>query len=336
MKGVNRDRALLKRLVESYGKEDVSKYVRHLNEYELGGFDWGDPIYPQNYYAKYGLDNQDEIPFNVMEYLWFIGKYAVEFRTILTQGLDPKQSKYRDVQGMSIDEIEYWDKVVDPIAGLMSNKTNIKDDEHQITREDILDYVDVYQKLRTCPVSSLQNASRVLMAFVNEIKNGEVEGGVENDRAALESLVSAYGKKDVTNYVNHLDENIFRDAGAAYRRTFDKEGIESSIKEIKALVMDYTGRKLDLMAQTWSIASWMDEALSENGMNSLEFYHLLQSYDNILHEIGNLALYTKKGYNMTSKLNSFEQQLNQMLDTIETVVTRAQELANEGRASILA
>ncbi len=159
---------------------------------------------------------------------------------------------------------------------------------------------------------------------------------VNRDRAVLKHLVESYGKKDVANYVNHLDENVFKDVGAAYRRTFDKEGIDSSIKEIKALVMDYTGRKLDLIAKTWSIASWMDEALSENGMNSLEFYHLLQRYDNILHEIGNLALYTKKGYNMTTRLNSFEQQLNQMLDAIETIVTRAQELAAEGRARRLA
>lgn len=207
MKTIDRDRNSLKRLVESYGKKDVMQYVNHLDEYMLGGNDWGDHTYNDNYYRKYGLANEDEIPYPAMNSLWFLGFFADKFRTILSNNLDPKKDNNPDVRGMRMQEIEYWDKVLDPIAGLMSNKTNIEGDDHQITKQDVLQYRSIYEKLLTSPVNLLKSSAQQLVNFCKEISDSRRVGeSVKTDRNTLKALVEAYGKKDVVNYINHLDE----------------------------------------------------------------------------------------------------------------------------------
>lgn len=209
MKTIDKDRNSLKRLVEAYGKEDVMKYVNHLDEYMLGGNDWGEHTYQDNHYRKYGLANEDEIPYYAMSALWFLGFFADKFITILSNNLDPKTDKNPDVRGMDIQEIEYWDKVLDPIAGLMSNKTNIKGDDHQITKQDLLQYSNIYEKLLKSPVYLLKSSAQQLINFCKEISNSRRVGeSVKTDRNKLKALVEAYGKEDVMKFVKHINESI--------------------------------------------------------------------------------------------------------------------------------
>jgi hypothetical protein len=58
---------------------------------------------------------------------------------------------------------------------------------------------------------------------------------IDKDRAELKRLVESYGKRDVLNYVNHLDEGI----GSFMRRTFAGKSIEEQVKAIETALSTY-------------------------------------------------------------------------------------------------
>lgn len=156
MKTIDKDRAELKRLVESYGKEDVLNYVKHLNEFEAGGMDWG-----KTYVSRDSAGHQIEVPYNIMVNLHTLGQYAEEIHNIAYNGA---KSKY--FPGWEGKPAQLVDRELSPVMGLLSNRTNIPGDEHAITMKDVKSLIPNLQKLSIWKIPILSEVSKRLLGLL--------------------------------------------------------------------------------------------------------------------------------------------------------------------------
>ena len=156
MNTVKQDRATLKRLVESYGKKDVIKYINHLDEviqrvpYIVGGTQWAEDIIDDNgvkyrgdyrtnpaYLAR--ITNDEDVPDLVMESLYQVLRYGDVIYDIAYRDENPKNSKYTFLRDLDVKTAQAICTQMGPIFGLFANKTNFKDDDYRIMPDDLIE-----------------------------------------------------------------------------------------------------------------------------------------------------------------------------------------------------
>lgn len=146
------------KLNEEQLKKIVAESVMQvLKEVTIGGNDWGDR------YGQYKMRNKTNVGLDdAIEAMHTICQYADDIYNVVYEG--GKSKYFPQAQPQVLQNV--W-KNIQPIYGLMANKTNIAGDEQGITVQDIQKLLPYLKALAKCGLSPINTSA-------NRFFNGEI------------------------------------------------------------------------------------------------------------------------------------------------------------------
>lgn len=156
------------KLNETQLKKIVSESVKHvLKEYVLGGNDYGSSY--QDFVNKTAV-RKSSIDDGTVNDLWLIGSYIDPiYKAINNEEMTKKEINAVNTVGRDKQTLITVYKLLEPIAGLMANRTTFADDEYGMTLEDIKNScLDSISQLKTMNIPIISSsAQRIYNTIMN-------------------------------------------------------------------------------------------------------------------------------------------------------------------------